>query len=337
MTALRHRLVQWESLLAAAVIALALYAAATIDGFTSTVNLSLATAGISEVALMVVPLALLIIAREIDLSIASIAGLASVTLGVLIDHGVALGVAIPAVLAVGLACGALNGVLVAYLRLPSLVVTLGTLALFRGLCYILLGPRSVSILPVELTDFGLANVPGTSVPWTIVPFLVLALVVGVVLHRTATGRRIYAIGGSPDTALYSGVKVQRMTFLLFVLSGVVCAVAGIIYTARFGNARADNAFGFELDAVTIAFLGGISVFGGKGSLSGVVWALLLIALIKNVLGLNQVNGDAQSTVIGLLLIVSVLLNNFARAVSERVRTRRRRRARAREGPSPQPG
>jgi rhamnose transport system permease protein len=336
MTAIRERLLQWETTLAAGVLGLFLVAAATVPGFASSTNLSLAAAGISEVALMVVPLTLLIIAREIDLSVASVAGLASVSLGVMIKHGWPLGLAIPAVLLVGVAAGALNGFLVACLRLPSLVVTLGTLALFRGLCFILLGPHSVSVLPVELTDWGISNVPGTAIPWTIAPFLVVAVVAGVVLHRTATGRRIFAIGGSPETALYSGVRVRRLTFGLFVLSGVVCAVAGIVYTARLGNARANNAVGFELDAVTIVFLGGISVFGGKGSLVGVVWALALIALIKNVLGLNQVNGDAQATVIGLLLIVSVLLNNLARSVSERVRARREARARAGQ-PRPQPG
>jgi rhamnose transport system permease protein len=334
---IKAMLLQWETTLALGVVALVVYGSATTTGFSSSTNLSLATAGISEVALMVVPLALLVIAREIDLSVASIAGLASVTLGVLIDHGWGLWPAIFAVLAIGVAAGALNGFLIAYLRLPSLVVTLGTLALFRGMCYILIGPESVSILPESLTNFGIDNVPGTSVPWTIVPFVVAAVAVGVMLRFTVTGRRIYAIGGSPDTALYSGVRVQRMTFGLFVLSGFVCAIAGIVYTARLGNAHADNAFGLELDAVTIVFLGGVSVFGGKGSLVGVAWALALIALIKNVLGLNQVDGDAQSTVIGGMLIGSVLLNNLARAASERARTRRVARLRAAPAPGPEPG
>jgi len=337
MSVIKRRLLQWETTLAAGAITLFLVAAATVPGFASSINLSLAAAGVSEVALMVVPLTLLIIAREIDLSVASIAGLASVSLGVMIERGVPLGLGIPAVLLIGVAAGALNGALVAWLRLPSLVVTLGTLALFRGLCYVLLGPRSVSVLPEPFTDFGISNVPGTAVPLTIVPFLVVVVIVGVMLHRTATGRRIFAIGGSPETALYSGVRVQRMTFWLFVLSGAVCAGAGIIYTARLGNARADNALGFELDAVTIVFLGGISVFGGKGTMAGVGMALVLIALVKNVLGLNQVNGDAQATVIGLLLIGSVLLNNLARSISERARGRRDARGRAAARSSPKPG
>ena len=330
-------LLQWETTLALGVVGLVMYGSASTAGFASSTNLSLAAAGIAEVALMVVPLSLLIIAREIDLSVASIAGLASVTMGIMVEHGWPLVAAIFAVLAIGLAAGMTNGFLVAYLRLPSLVVTLGTLALFRGMCYILIGPQSVSLLPESLTNFGIDNVPGTPVPWTIVPFVAVALVVGIALRFTTVGRRIYAVGGSPDTARYSGVRVQRLTFGLFALSGVVCAIAGIVYTARLGTAHADNAVGFELDAVTIVFLGGISVFGGKGSLVGVVWALALIALLKNVLGLHQVNGDAQSTVIGLMLIGSVLLNNLVRVASARARSRRVARLRAAPQPGPEHG
>jgi len=131
----------------------------------------------------------------------------------------------------------------------------------------------------------------------------------VVLQHTAIGRRIYAIGGNPDTALYSGIKVRRIRFGLFVISGMVCAIAGMVLTARLSNARANNALGFELDVITIALLGGISVFGGRGRLTGVLWALVLVAIVRNVLGLNQIGGDAQGIVIGLLLIGALLLSN----------------------------
>jgi rhamnose transport system permease protein len=131
------------------------------------------------------------------------------------------------------------------------------------------------------------------------------------LQRSAIGRRIYAIGGNPDTAHYAGVKVGRTRLGLFVVSGLVCAVAGIVFTARLANARADNAVGLELDVITIALLGGVSVFGGRGKLTGVFCALILIATLRNVLGLLRVGGDAQGTVIGLLLIVSLLLSTTA--------------------------
>jgi rhamnose transport system permease protein len=211
----------------------------------------------------------------------------------------------------GGACGAFNGLMVTWLKLPSLIVTLATMAMFRGIAYILLGVNSINDFPDAFLDFGINNVPGTLLPWTIVPFLVLAPLFLIALQKMPVGRRIYAIGGSPDAARYSGVQLAKTIFGLFVTSGVICAIAGMVYTARLANARADNAVGIELDVITIALLGGVSVFGGKGRLTGVFWAMLLVATLRNVLGLLQVGGDAQGTVIGLLLIVSLTASNAA--------------------------
>lgn len=306
-----RRFVSWDSFLGLAAIVLFTYAAFFVPGFFSSFNISQAIAGVSEKALIVLPMVMLIIAREIDLSVASMLALTSVVLGVLIQAEVPLVAAIPLVLVCGGILGAFNGTLVTLLGLPSLVVTLGTLAMFRGIGYIILGTGSVNQLPAALTDFGIYNVGDTPIPLTIVPFLVLAPIFAVVLQSTAIGRRIYAIGGNPDTARYSGVRIRRIQFWLFVTSGVVCAIAGIVFTARLSNARANNAVGFELDIITIALLGGISVFGGRGRLTGVLWALVLVATIRNVLGLSQIGGDAQGTVIGLLLIGSLLISNSA--------------------------
>ncbi len=169
----------------------------------------------------------------------------------------------------------------------------------------------MNVFPETFTDLGIGNVPGTPIPYTLVPFLLLAPAFAIVLQRTPIGRWIYAIGGNPDTALYAGVEVRRLRFFLFVVSGVVCALAGIVFTARLSNARANNALGFELDVITIALLGGISVFGGRGRLTGVFAALVLVATLRNVLGLNDIGGDAQGIAIGLLLIVALLLNSAA--------------------------
>lgn len=319
---LAERLASWETFLAAMALGLLAYAAVAVPNFASAFNLSQAAAGVSEKALLALPLVLLIIAREIDLSVASILALASIVLGVLVQAGVSLVVAVPVVLAVGALAGAFNGLLVTRLELPSLVVTLGTLAMFRGVGYIILGSASVNVFPDALTDFGLDNVAGTIVPWTLVPFLLLAPIFAVVLQHTPTGRRIYAMGGSPDAALYAGVRSRRLRLLLFVVSGLVCAIAGIVFTARLSNARANNALGFELDVITVALLGGVSVFGGRGKLTGVLWALVLVATLRNVLGLSQVGGDAQGIAIGLLLIGSLLVSNTAERLLDRARTRR---------------
>ena len=310
-TSLIERIASWENFLALLTVAVLAYAVLAVPNFATAFNISQAIAGASERALIVLPMVLLIIAREIDLSVASILALSSVVFGVLIREGLPLEGAIALALLTGILAGAFNGVLVTYLGLPSLVVTLGTMAMFRGIGYILLGTGSVNEFPESFTDFGIDTLGDTPIPWTIVPFLVLAPVFAILLQVSSIGRRIYAIGGSPDTALYAGVRVARIRLGLFVLSGFICAIASIVFTARLANARADNAIGLELDVITIALLGGVSVFGGKGKLTGVFLALVLIATLRNVLGLSQIGGDAQGTVIGLLLIFSLLLSTTA--------------------------
>lgn len=322
MKTLFTRFANWEAFLAAMTLSVVTYAIVAVPNFATTFNLSQAAAGISEKALIVFPMVLLIIAREIDLSVAAILALCSVVLGVLLRAEVPMALAIVAVFAVGALAGAINGVLVARVGLPSLVVTLGTMALFRGVGYIILGTGSVNIFPEAFTDFGIDVVPGTPIPWTFVPFLVLAPVFAIILQYTPIGRRIYAIGGNPDAALYSGIKTKRTLFRLFVLSGVICALAAVIFTARLSNARANNALGFELDVITATFLGGVSAFGGTGKITGVLWALVLVAVLRNVLGLSQIGGDAQGTVIGLLLIVSLLLSNAAEQLFKSVKMHR---------------
>ncbi|MGO7022119.1 ABC transporter permease [Rhizobium leguminosarum] len=315
------RFANWDNFLAALTIAVIAYALLGVPNFASVFNISQAVAGISERALIVLPMVLLIIAREIDLSVGSILALTSVIFGLLIQQGAPLLLAIPVTLVAGGICGGFNGVLVTKLGLPSLVVTLGTMALFRGVAYILLGSDSINDFPDSFLDFGIDTVGTSPVPQTILPFLLLAPIFAISLQKMPLGRRIYAIGGSPNAARYSGIRLARTVFGLFVTSGVVCAAAGMVYAARLANARANNAVGIELDVITIALLGGISVFGGRGRLTGVLWALLLVATIRNVLGLLQIGGDAQGTVIGLLLIVSLLASNAAERVFTSVRTR----------------
>lgn len=313
----------WDAFICVVAITVLLFGFAVFENFGSAFNISQMIAGVSERALLVLPMMLLLITRDIDLSVASTLALTSVVMGLLLQGGMALFPAIVLTLLAGALLGAFNGVLVTVVGLPSLVVTLGTMALFRGIGYILLGSGSVNILPDALLNFGFTNVGGIPLPWTIVPFLVILPAFAIVLHRSALGRKIYAIGGNPLTALYSGIAVDRIRFGLFVFSGVICSIAGIVYTARLANARANNALGMELDVITIAMLGGVSVFGGKGGVIGVVGALGLIALIRNLLGINGVGGDAQSTIVGLLLIGALLAGTFIPLVVARTRAARR--------------
>jgi rhamnose transport system permease protein len=304
------RLATWDAFLFVLMAAVILLGALAVPNFATAFNISQAIAGVSERALIVLPMVMLIIAREIDLSVASMLALSSVVFGACVQAGAPVSLAILAALVTGAVGGGLNGALVTALGLPSLVVTLGTLALFRGVGYIILGSGSVNVFPDAFTDFGIDTIAGTILPWTIAPFLALAPIFALVLQKSAIGRRIYAIGGNPDVARYAGVRVGRIRLGLFVTSGFVSAIAGIVFTARLANARADNAVGLELDVITVALLGGVSVFGGRGSLTGVFFALVLIAALRNILGLMQIGGDAQGTVIGLLLILSLLLSTL---------------------------
>jgi len=324
---LGSRLARWETLLGVLLVGVLIMASSATQGFSSAFNISNSLSEMAEKSLMVLPLALIIVAREINISIASIAGLSGVVLGIVLLHQGALWEAIAAALLVGAACGAFNGFCVTALGLPSLIVTLGTLALFRGLCYLLIGGTPITDVPTALINFGNNNVQGTFIPQDFVPFLILAPIFGVILHRTATGRRIYAIGANPATATYAGVRANKIRFWLFVASGVVCALAGIILVGRTTQAAPDGALGFELDAITVVFLGGVSFLGGRGSLIGVCLALLLVTALRSVLLLEGAGGYTQGTVVGLLLIVSLLMTNVARRMSQAFASRRLRRAR----------
>ncbi|GAC1670044.1 MAG: ABC transporter permease [Candidatus Limnocylindrales bacterium] len=264
-----------------------------------------------EVAIMALPMTLIVVAGEIDLSVESSAGLASALLGYLWAANVPLSIAIPVVLAVGALGGLLNGLLVAKAGLPSLVVTLGTLALFRGLALIVLGPIGVSDFPSAFTDVGFGHVPGTLIPWPFVIFVAIAIVLAVVLHRTWLGRQVYAIGRNTGAARFSGVRVTRLKVGLFVLSGLIAALAGIILTARLSSARADAGEGMTLTVVTVVLLGGVNIFGGSGSIPGVVLAVLAVAVMQNALRLANVTVEVQSIALGLLLILSVVIPSSA--------------------------
>lgn len=322
---LRARLTSWEWLLAAFAIVLVIVASSTTLGFADAYNLQSSISRMAAKALLVLPLVFLIIAREIDISVASIAGLSGIVYGLTVQAGAPHSVGIFSAIATGLVCGAVNGLFVAGLRLPSLVVTLGSLALFRGLCYVLVGGTPISGLPTELIDFANGSVGDTFIPQTIIPFVALASVAAVILHRTAFGRRVYAIGGNPATAAYSGVRSRRMIFQLFVTSGVVASLAGVIQIGITSSAAPDTAVGFELDAITVVFLGGVSFLGGKGRVSGVLWALVVVVAVRSMLQLQNFGAYGQAAVVGLILIGSLLAANLALRFSA-ARTTRRARA-----------
>jgi rhamnose transport system permease protein len=319
---LARRLLRWESALVVLVLLVGLAGEQTSPGFLTGTNLFYLGLDVGEIALLALPLTMIIVAGEIDLSIASILGLTSALLGWLWNAGWPLELIFPTVLVAGALAGAVNGLLVTRLGLPSLAVTIGTLALYRGLAFVILGDQAVADFPASYTRYGTTPIPGTSIPYPIALFAVLAVVFAVVLHATPFGRSVFAIGANQEAAFFSGIRVRRAKFILYVLSGVMAGLAGIVYTLRFASARADNGAGLELAVVAAVLLGGVSIFGGKGTLGGVVAAVFLLGGIRSALILNDVSNDILNVVTGLLLIGSVIAPNLSAALGRAAGRRR---------------
>lgn len=311
-----HRLVRWDVIVTALLIVVFVGGAAGTPDFATGDNLSFALDDLCEIALIALPMTLLVVAAEVDLSVASVLGLSSALLGALWDAGWAIESIIPLLVVAGAVAGLVNGLLVTRLGLPSLAVTIGTLTLYRGLSYVVLGTKAVAQFPRDYADLATHTVPGTPIPYPFALFAVLAGVTAVVLHATGAGRAIFAIGAQEEAAFFAGIRVKRVKLVLFVISGAVSAFAGVIYTLRYGSARADNGLGMELSVIAAVLLGGVDFNGGRGTLGGVVAGVLLIGLLRNLLMLRDVATEIQSIVTGLLLIVSVLTPRIVASVRE---------------------
>ncbi len=305
---------RWETGLAVVVILIfAIGSAASPDFLTGNNMFSLGLSN-GEIAIMTLPMTLIIISGEIDLSVASILGMSSALLGFLWARGWPMPAIFVTLAVVGILAGAINGLLVTRLRLPSLAVTIGTLALYRGVALILLGPNTVSDFPTAYTNLGVNAVPftGNDMTYSTLIFIAGAIVFGVVLHATPFGRSIYAMGASAEAAQFAGIRVKRIKTILYMVSGFICALAGVLWTFRLNTAVQNNGLGLELSVVAIVLLAGVSIFGGKGSLIGVVLAVLAFAGIQNALLLTNFNQEATGIVTGALLLASVFLPNAGR-------------------------
>ena len=302
-------LTPWETgLLAVFLATLALNAAFAPEFLTVQNQINLFQLSIEKIIVALV-MTLVILNAEIDLSVASVMGLSGAVFGFLVNAGWDGGTAIVVCLAVGLLAGLVNAVLVARVGIPSLVVTLAMLIGFRGLARVLVQDSSLGDFPAWFTDLGQKGLVGP-IPLSILVFFALLLALAVTLHRTTFGRAVVVIGTSAEVARFSGLDVARVKTALFLLSGLVAAIAGLFYAARLGSVRGDSAFGFELDIITMVLMGGVSIFGGKGSMTGVFLSILIILNLRNGMGLMNLTGHIQTGVIGVLLIASVLLPNL---------------------------
>ncbi len=259
-----------------------------------------------EKIIVALVMAFVIVNGEIDLSVASIMGLSACAFGWLFQQGVPAPLAVLLCLGIGLACGAFNAACIVRLGIPSLVVTLATMIAFRGIARILVEDRGITDFPVWFDRLGQAGLVGP-VPLAVVIFVLGAVAAWVILERSAFGRKVTFIGANRAVAEYSGIDVGRIKTWIFVASGVVSALAGLLYAARLGAVRGDAAAGFELDVITMVLLGGISIFGGSGTMVGTVLAILIVLTLRNGMGLANVTGYIQTGVLGVLLILSVMV------------------------------
>lgn len=302
-------LTPWETgLLAVFLATLALNASFAPEFLTIQNQINLFQLHIEKIIVALI-MTLIIINAEIDLSVASIMGLSATLFGYLVNAGVPGGLAILICLAAGLLAGLVNAILIARVGIPSLVVTLAMLIGFRGLARVLVKDNSLGNFPAWFTDLGQKGLVGP-IPLAILLFFLLLVLLGMTLHRTSFGRQVIVIGTNAEVARFSGLNVVRVKTTLFLLSALISALCGLLYAARLGSVRGDTALGFELDIITMVLLGGVSIFGGKGSMVGVLLSILIILNLRNGMGLMNITGHMQTGVIGLLLIGSVLLPNL---------------------------
>jgi rhamnose transport system permease protein len=316
---LRSALASWETAVLAVLALTVVVAGIFVDGFGTQRNAGFLLLDVIAIGLLALPLTLIIITGEIDLSIASMLGLCSATMGWLWLEGLPLETIIPLCIALGTVLGVINGLFVTVLGLPSLAVTIGTLALYRGLAFVVLGNQAVADFPRSFTSLATGKIGW--IPYSVLPLVFLAVVFAILLHFTPFGRSLYVIGYNREAAAFSGIPVLRTKFLLFVASGAMAGFAGVFWTLRFASARGDNATGLELAVVAAVLLGGVSIFGGKGALHGVLAGVLLMGALRNALQLANVSADVLSMVTGLLLIASVVIPNIALRIREASRRR----------------
>lgn len=272
-----------------------------------------------EIGIMTLGMVFVIISNNIDLSVASTLALVACVAGVAyFDLGIPMWITILISLALGSLLGYINGTVITRLKIPSLAVTLATLALYRGIANILVGDDSRPMLawsrdivfPKWFLGINKIMVPGTPIPLLLVLMLILAVILGFILHKSTFGRWVYAIGTNEEAARYSGIPTDFAKRMVFTLAGFLAGLAGLVMVSRLGVARYDHARGWELDVITAVVLGGVSINGGRGTMFGAVIAFFLVVVLRTGMGVANIKAESQLTVLGALLIISVIVSNL---------------------------
>jgi rhamnose transport system permease protein len=295
----------WDTAIIVLLFVVLVLASVTTDNFLTSLNISYIFSNTSEIMIIAFAMLFMIILGEIDLSVASILALSSCMLGWSYAQGAPIWLAMIVCLAVGSLCGFINGFLVTKLGLGSLAVTIGTLALYRGVANGIIGENTVSEFPEFWTSFGFDTFGTTFMPKTLPMIIVFGIFFAFLLHRTPFGRRTLAIGQSVEAAKFAGINVVRHKMIVFTFTGFMSGVAGMVYTFRFSTSQADNGVGLELLVISAILLGGVSIFGGIGTIWGVVAGVLLAGSVESWLTLQEINAQWRTIVTGILLLISV--------------------------------
>lgn len=320
--------VRWDVTVGLLLVVLFVVSYGSVSHFSNSLNIAFLIGNTLPIAFIALPMCMLVASGEIDLSVGSMVGLSSAIMGALWNDGWSIQTIIPFCLLVGVAGGLFNGLLVTRLGLPSLAVTIGTLAAYRGLAQIILGANAVTDFPQQYLDFGSGRYGTTPIPKATVAFVILLVLAVIAMHGSSFGRALFAIGASREAAFFSGIRVKRYKLIVFVLTGLISAATGVFWTLHYASARYDNATGLELSVVAAVLLGGVDFDGGKGTIGGVVAGVFLLGTLQNVMSLLDVSSTSQTIVTGGLLVLSVL----APRVGRQIATARARRHQARRPP-----
>lgn len=309
---------QWEAILVFLLVAVLIANSLLSPYFLEARNILDSTFNFMEKAIMALPMMLVIISGDIDISVASTLALSSVFMGMASAAGAGT---VPIIL-IGLVSGALlgwfNGLLITRFAIPSIAVTIGTLSLYRGIASVILGDNAYTKYPQAFAYFGQGYIPATHIPFEVVLFALLAVVFGFLIHRTTFGRRVYALGNNATTARFSGVSVDRVRLVNFTLNGLAAGIASVLLTSRIGSTRPNIASGWELDVITIVVLGGVAITGGKGTIGGVIVAVFLIGFLQFGMALLNIPGQVMNIVTGFILIIAIMVPEIIRRIQTRV-------------------
>jgi rhamnose transport system permease protein len=309
---------RWETVLVVLLIAICGVNAVVTPYFFEIQNLFDSTQLFAEKALIALSMTLVIIGGDIDLSVASIVVLCSTAMGWLASHGVGTPGLVAASLVVGTAAGMFNGAIITRFKVPAIVVTIGTVSLFRGIPSVVLGDGAYTEYPESFSALGQGYL-FELIPYAFAVFVVLAGAFTVLLHHTVVGRKLYAYGHNPEAARFSGIAVDAHRFWLFTLNGAMCGLASAFLTSRVGATRPNMALGWDLEVIAVVVLGGVGILGGTGTMPGVVLAIFVMGSFTFGLSLHNVAGIISSVVVGALLITAVALPIIARKLAARRR------------------